>query len=346
MRVWIDLANTPHVPLMEPVVQALRERGDEVLLTARDHAQTLDLARAAFPDVEVIGDASPDGRLQKGLGIARRAADLRAYARRRRVGVALSHGSYAPSVGARAARVPAVTMMDYEFQPANHLSFRLAQRVIVPEAFPAHELERSGGRARKVVRYPGFKEQLYLGRRTFDPGVPASLGVGEDEVLVVMRPAPEGALYHRMENERFDDLVREALARDGVRAVVIPRRREQGDRYRGEFGGAIVPERAVDAASLMAFADVVIGAGGTMTREAAVLGTPTYTVFAGRLAGVDAELIRRGLLHDLRDPATRPRFEKKKGAGAAPADRSGPILAAVLGTVDAAQAGAGTTATP
>ena len=333
MRVWVDLANTPHVPLMEPVVQALRERGDEVLLTARDHAQTLDLARAAFPEVEVIGGASPDGRLQKGLGIARRAADLRTYARSRRADVAFSHGSYAQIVGARAARLPAVTMMDYEFQPANHLSFRLAQRVIVPEAFPAHELRRSGGRDRKVVRYPGFKEQLYLGRRTFDPGVPASLGVAGDEVLVVMRPAPEGALYHRMENERFDDLLREALGGDGVRAVVIPRRREQGDRYRADFPGAIVPERAVDAASLMAFADVVSGAGGTMTRESAVLGTPTYTVFAGRLAGVDAELIRLGLLHDLRDPATRPRFEKKPGAGAAPADRSGPILDAVLGTL-------------
>ena len=336
MRVWIDLANTPHVPLMAPVVEALRARGDEVLLTARDHAQTIDLARREWPDVLVIGGASPDGRLQKGLGIARRAGDLRAFARARRPAVAFSHGSYAQVLAARAARVPAVTMMDYEFQPANHLSFRVARRVIVPEAFPQRELRRSGGRPGKVVRYPGFKEELYLGRRELDPGVPGALGVAAEDVLVVMRPAPEGALYHRMENERFDDLLREALGRDGVRAVVLPRRPEQGERYAREFPGAIVPERAVDAASLMAFADVVIGAGGTMTRESAVLGTPTYTVFAGRLAGVDAELIRRGLLNDLRDPAARPRFEKKAGAGAAPPDRSAPILTAVLDTLSTA----------
>jgi hypothetical protein len=226
-------------------------------------------------------------------------------------------------------------MMDYEFQPANHLSFRAARRVIVPEAFPQSELRRSGGRAGKVVRYPGFKEELYLGRRAFVAGVPALLGVQPEEVLVVMRPAPEGALYHRMENQRFDDLLRDALSRSGVRAVVLPRRPEQGDRYRREFPDAIVPERAVDAASLMAYADMVIGAGGTMTRESAVLGTPTYTVFAGRLAGVDAELIRRGLLNDLRDPAVAPRFEKKAGAGTAPADRSAPILRAIFTALEA-----------
>lgn len=335
MRVWIDLSNTPHVPLMAPIVATLREAGDEVVLTARDHAQTIDLAQQAFGagDVEVIGGASPDARLQKGLGIARRAEALRRHARRRRATVAFSHGSYAQLLAARGARVPAVTMMDYEFQPANHLSFRLAGRVIVPQAFPEAELRKAGGRPAKVVRYPGFKEQLYLGRRSFDASVPAALGVAPEEVLVVMRPAPEGALYHRMENDRFDGLLREALSRPGVRAVVLPRRADQGDRYRRDFPAAIVPERAVDAASLLAYADLTIGAGGTMTRESAVLGTPTYTVFAGRLAGVDAELIRQGLLHDLREAGAAPGYEKKPGAGAAPEDRSGPILDAVVSTL-------------
>ena len=335
MRIWIDLANTPHVLLLEPIVARLEGDGHEVLLTARDHAQTVELARGVWPDVPVIGGASPDGRLQKGLGIARRALDLRAFARRHRPHVAFSHGSYAQIVAARGVRVPAVTMMDYEFQPANHLSFRLADRVIVPEAFPEAELRRSGGRPRKVVRYPGFKEQLYLAAPAPTGAVAAELGLDPAKVLVVMRPAPEGALYHRMENERFDALVRDGSARDDVHVVVLPRQAHQAERYRRDFPRAIVPERAVDARALLTLADVTIGAGGTMTRESAVLGTPTYTVFAGRLAGVDAELIRLGLLHDLREGAEPPRLVKKVAPDASE-DRSRPILDAVAATIYAA----------
>jgi hypothetical protein len=91
-----------------------------------------------------------------------------------------------------------------------------------------------------------------------------------------------------------------------------------------------VPQQAVDGRSLLAAADLTIGAGGTMNRESAVLGTPTYTVFAGRLAAVDAELIRLGRLHDLREPGSRPRFEKKQPGSGLRADHAEAILAAAL----------------
>lgn len=149
----------------------------------------------------------------------------------------------------------------------------------------------------------------------------SELDIDPGDVLLVMRPGPDGALYHRMENERFDRLLAQALERPGTRVVVLPRQGEQRERYRREHPRAIVPDRAVDAASLLALADVTIGAGGTMTRESAVLGTPTYTIFAGRLAGVDAELIRQGLLHDLRDQVSLPPLQKAPGL--APVGRAG-----------------------
>src|SRR5262245_29999787 len=162
MRVWIDLANSPHVPLFEPVVERLERGGHEVVLTARDHAQTLPMAKLLWPDVRAVGAESPPGRLAKGRSILSRAGTLRRLAAGLRPDVALSHGSYAQVVAAFAARVPAVTMMDYEHQPANHVSFRLAGRVIVPEAFPADALRRCGARPSKTLRYAGFKEELYL----------------------------------------------------------------------------------------------------------------------------------------------------------------------------------------
>jgi uncharacterized protein len=330
IRVWVDLANSPHVPLLEPVVSRLEAEGDEVLLSARDHAQTLELARRLWPHVIVVGRASPAGRGSKAIEIARRANALRRLARRERPDVAFSHGSYAQIVAARAAGVPAVTMMDFEHQPANHLSFRLAQRVIVPQLFPGAALRRFGASDRKVLRYPGLKEDLYLDGFEPDPRVLDELDLDPEHVLVVFRPPPEGALYHPMVNRRFDEVLRSALARDDVQVVLLPRTREQAERYRGRSSRIRVPDQAVDARSLLALADLAIGAGGTMNRESAVLGTPTYTVFAGKLAAVDAELIRRGALGDLRDPKSKVTLAKKSDRRGRSEARSEPILGVVI----------------
>jgi uncharacterized protein len=333
MRVWIDLANSPHVPLMEPVVQNLRGEGNEVLLTVRDHAQTLELARQRWPEVELIGGESPGARLAKGRQIAARAVALARYARKRRPDVAFSHGSYAQLLAARAARVPAATMMDYEHQPANHLSFRLARRVIVPEAFPASALRRCGAPERKVVRYPGFKEELYLSGFEPDPGVLDELGLDPSRVIAILRPPPDGALYHRLVNERFDAVIRHAASAKGLQLIVLPRREEQAARYR-DLPGVRIPQHAVDGSSLVALADLVIGAGGTMNRESAVLGTPTYTVFAGELGAVDTELIRLGRMQDLRSSG-QPVFEKKSASVPQGAVHGDEILRRVVGTLEA-----------
>jgi len=262
--------------------------------------------------------------------------ELRRLARVERVDVALSHNSYAHIVAARAARIPAATMMDYEHQPANHLAFRLAARVLVPDSFPEDALRRFGARPSQVARYDGFKEQLYLADFEPDPAVRAALDTGGG-VLVAMRPPPEGALYHRHANERFDEILERALAAR-TRVVLLPRSDEQRARYEGR-DGVVVPERAVDGRSLLATVDVFVGGGGTMTREAALLGTPTYTVFAGELAAVDAELIRRGLVVDLRDPSAEPRFEKsvERHPAATPAARDA-LARAILESVDALRA--------
>lgn len=298
MKVWIDLANSPHVPLFTPVVERLRNEGVEVVLTARDHAQTVPLARGVWPDVAVIGGASPPGRVRKAAAIVSRAHGLRRFARATLPDVALSHGSYAQIVAARSARVPAVTMMDYEFQPANHVSFRLAQRVILPAVFPADAARRFGAGERKIVRYEGFKEELYLDT-TVAIDTAAALGVDPARVVAVLRPPPEGALYHRDGNDRFEAVLAALGADDRTEIVLLPRSEDQRERY--ERQRVAIPPHALDGPGLLAAADLVVGGGGTMTREAALLGTPTYTVFMPELAAVDAELIRTGALHDLRD---------------------------------------------
>ena len=310
MLVWIDLTNSPHVAFFDPVVDRLKIEGHDVLLSARDHAQTVELAQQTWQDVFVIGGRSDtSSRVAKGSALAARAALLHRLARRSTPHVALSHGSYAQILAARGARLPVITLMDYEYQPANHLSFRLAHRVLVPEAFPASALRRFGARRSKVVRYEGFKEDLYLAGFAPDPNVLEGIGVDCRNVLVVVRPPPTGALYHRHANKQFDQLVEFCQLHSNTQVVLLPRRPEQVRDY--TLANVIVPPRAVDGRSLLASADLFIGAGGTMTREAALLGVPTYTVFAGQLAAVDAQLIRAGLIRDIRHSPTLPSLTKK-----------------------------------
>ncbi len=146
-----------------------------------------------------------------------------------------------------------------------------------------------------------------------------------------MRPPPEGALYHREGNVRFDDILEQVLS-EGAQVVLLPRGAEQEVRYRRD--GVVIPERPVDGSALLATVDLMIGAGGTMTRESALLGTPTYTVYLGELAAADAELIRQGKLVDLRSSGA-PVVERKpdSGTGVDPG-RASAILDTVLGTTE------------
>jgi predicted glycosyltransferase len=305
VKVWIDLSNSPHPLLFAPVARRLEERGHRIEVTARDNAQTVELARERWPEVEVIGSESPPGRVGKGMAIAGRIAALRRWARSHCPDVAVSHNSYSQIVAARLARVPVVTAMDFEHQPANHLAFRLAQSLLVPEVMPRKAIARYGARDGKVRPYPGLKEEIYLGDFEPDEGVLERLGIDPgDNPVVVVRTPPSRALYHRFENPLFQAVL-EALGRQQqVRAVALVRHPEQREAITAlELENVITPERAVDSRSLTYVADLVIGAGGTMTREAALMGVPTLSVYAGEQPAVDRALEEAGRLQRLENVA-------------------------------------------
>jgi uncharacterized protein len=306
-----------------PVARALAELGHDVVHTARDNAQTVELAQERWPGVRVIGGPSPKGRVAKGRQIAQRAYELRRWARRARPDIALSHGSYAQIVAARSLGIPTITAADYEHQPASHLAFRLAHRILLPEALRGSEVERQGARDGKVRWYPGLKEELYLA--DFEPATPAleQLGIPPDgeRLLVVARTPPSRALYHQRDNPLFIEAITAAARQPNVCCVVLVRHPEQRHTLNAlGLPNLIVPARAVDSRALMHTADLVIGAGGTMTREAALLGVPTLSVFAGRPGAVDSWLEARGRLRrlatvdDLRP--IRPRGHPVNGLGA------------------------------
>jgi uncharacterized protein len=301
VRVWIDLTNSPHVVVFAPMIERMRARGWDVAVTARAFAQTIELLELHGIEHTVIGHHGGRSRAGKARAAGDRVASMIRFGRRGRFDAALAHGSTDLPMACAALRVPNTTMFDYEYATLQHsLNCRLAARVLVPDAIPPARLRRFGARPAKLVRYPGLKEEYSLADVRLDTAVPAALGLDGERIGVVLRPPADVALYHRFENPLFDEVLEHLGGRDDVRAVVLPRTPAQAERLRALYlPSVVVPEHAVDGASLVAGADLVVSAGGTMNREAAVLGTPVYTALAARLGGVDERLVAQGRLRPL-----------------------------------------------
>jgi hypothetical protein len=302
--VWIDISAPAHVLVFRPLIGLLRDQGAEIEVTTRDYAQTLELLDRHGIDAEVIGAHGGRSRVAKAYALTSRLRALRKWAKGRSFDVALAHGSHELTMTARRLGIPSSTTHDYEYATLqHHLGDRAATKVVVPEAIPLERMARFGVRPPKLLQYPGLKEEYYLYDFEPDASVLDELLVKKDRVLVVVRTPPDVSLYHRRSNPFFPKLLSH-LGREGdVQAVVLPRSAEQREYVRGlSLPSVIVPDRAVDAQSLIALADLVVSAGGTMNREAAALGVPVYTTYGGRLGGVDEMLLREGRLRPLTDP--------------------------------------------
>ena len=227
-------------------------------------------------------------------------------------------------------------MHDYEYAVTQHrIGCRLAKRVMFPDSVPPERLRRFGVGPEKLFPYPGLKEEYYLHDFEPDAEALARLSVDTARVVVVVRPPPDVSLYHRKSNPLFPKVLQRLGSDEGVHAIVLPRTQAQRELVGSlALPSLILPPGAVEAQSLVALADLVVSAGGTMNREAAALGTPVYTTYGGRLGGVDEALIRSGRLRPLTDP--RAIQLEKRTASATPTRRDPSLLVeTILGTVGA-----------
>ena len=335
MRVWIDLTNSPHVLVDAPGDRAAAADGHEVEVTARDFAQTLQLLERFGLEHTAIGHHRGERLADKAIGLASRSAALVRWARG-------EHGAASPAVprrrsstrgrgaslrhrarprlqrrergGAVAAASPAPPPSTTSGRRCSTMSTAASRRRWWCPRRSLPSASTATAREGKVRAYEGLKEEYYLADFEPDAAVLEELGSIACEPIVVVRTPPEVSLYHRFENDLFAEVLarlRAAAANEGVQSVVLPRTDAQRAQLSG-VPGFTVPERAIDAQSLIAYADLVISAGGTMNREAVALGTPVYTTFEGRLGAVDERLIADGRLRKLAartsliSPSARP----------------------------------------
>lgn len=321
MLIWIDLDNSPHVHFFAPIVGRLEDAGHEVLLTARRFGQVEEIAESHGLRCVIIGrHRTPRFYLTRAMATIVRSLRLAVHGIRHRPAIAVNHGSRAHVLAAWLLRIPVMTIYDYEFISSGVFS-KMATRVLLPETIPSERLERQRLNMSKVIRYPGFKENVYLSGFRISSDVIRELKLDPNQLIITLRPPATWAHYHNVHSEvLFKELVGRLHQEPDSQVVVLPRTREQAEElkksYGMESGPFQIPDRAVDALNLMAHSDAVFSGGGTMIREAAIIGARAYSIFAGEAGAVDTALERAGKLTILRsvEQIRNLRFEKNSNS--------------------------------
>ncbi len=297
-KVWIDIDNSPHVPFFLPIIEELQRRGHKVLLTARDSYQVCELLDFHHLNCKVIGGHWGKNRFLKALGTLGRAARLLPLAFSEKPDLAISLVSRAQLLACKALRIPMIVTFDYEF--VMKMQFLKPDWIFVPEVVPDSGI---GDAKRGVLRYPGLKEDVYVPKFKPDPALRKQLGIGENDLLVTVRPPATEAHYHNAESDKLLDAALNFLTKQhDVRVVLLPRNERQSATLKQEWGDyiakrkIIIPSHVMDGLNLIWHSDLVISGGGTMNREAAALGVPVYSIFRGKIGAVDRYLAANGRL--------------------------------------------------
>lgn len=310
LKIWVDLATAPQVLFMQPLITEMKRRGNEVFITSRNFSETVGLADRCGLDHVPVGSHGGKTMLGKITANIQRAIRLARLVWPQHVSLAVGHGSIGQAIGATWLRIPIIAMGDYEGQPYNQFYWRIAKRLIVPEVCSKANLRKYGASEAKIASYPGIKEQVYLAAFNPDPTFREKLGISAESIVATMRPPSEVSAYHRFKNTVFDETIRYVAGCARTVVALLPRDAEQRAAY-ADLGlsNILIPREVLDGPQLVYCSDLVVGAGGTMNREATVLGTPVYSQFQGLSGSVDKYLIKQGKMVRVVDPDDIPKIK-------------------------------------
>jgi predicted glycosyltransferase/peptidoglycan/xylan/chitin deacetylase (PgdA/CDA1 family) len=297
-KIWIDLDNSPHVPLFKPIIDELELRGYDCMVTARDCFQVAGLTALHDVKCTTIGKHYGKHTLLKLFGLVYRGMQLAPAAMKDRPVLALSHGSRSQHLASLLMGIPTIIMNDYEH--VKLLPFRDDTWILTPEYIRSWSEKVDPSH---VSQYPGLKEDVYVPNFHPDPSILKELGLRPDQLIVTVRPPATEAHYHNPESDRlFEEVMEYFGAMENTAMVILPRNVHQADAIREKWPNlietrkAVILDQVVDGLNLIWFSDLVISGGGTMNREAAALGVPVYSIFKGTKGGVDKYLAEQGRL--------------------------------------------------
>lgn len=288
MRIWFDITNAPHVNFFLDLIQEL-ESDHEVVITCRPLSNTIDLLDLYQLPYTVVGKHYGASKVKKVLGFFQRIFQLRSFLVKNKPDVAISHSSFYSPLVARMLGVPAIYMNDNEHALGNVPAFLFATEILIPEFLKKESVQKQGAKASKIVQYPGVKEGIYL----WNLELPQESSNNRPKIYV--RPEPWAAQYYTGGTNFMDELL--LGLQEKAEVILLPRGDEQAVHYRGEaFSSVTIPDKPLTLTEILADCALFIGAGGTMTRELAVLGVPTISIYQAELLDVDTYLLEQGCM--------------------------------------------------
>jgi uncharacterized protein len=293
MNIWFDLSNSPHINMFYDLIRDLEAGGHQVTITCRPLANTIDLLKQKELTYAVVGEHYGKKLHKKVLGYPVRVWQLYKFLKDKNIDIAVSQSSFHSPLVARLLGIPSIYTNDNEHAAGNIPSFLFATRVLIPENLSIKKVVRQGARKAKIVQYPGVKEGIYLWK------IQKSLRRPEkktgETVQIFVRPEPQTAQYYNGKLNFLDNMLETLQQRYEV--TVLPRDENQKRHYESaKFSHIHVPDKPLSLISIAEKCTLFIGAGGSMTRELAVLGVPTISVYQEELLDVDKFLLSKNLM--------------------------------------------------
>ncbi len=316
-RIWIDLNNTADVPFFAPIIKNLKEKGFTVVVSARNYSQTVSLAELYNFDFTTIGKYYGKNKFFKIIGLVYRSFQLFPFVIKSQPSIAISHGSRSQMIVAFLFRIPVALFLDYEF--IQTIPFMKPIIIFIPNIISNQKVKMF---ASKVISYPGIKENIYVPKFKPDRSILRQLKIDETKIIVFLRPPDYEARYHRLESEKlFTEILEILTQNDSTKTIILPRDIKQKHQILSDYQTHIknnrlcIPNEVVDGLNLMWHSDIVISGSNTMSREAAALGLPVYSIFMGEISDVDRYLVesqRLILIKNISDVRKKMKLKKKQ----------------------------------
>lgn len=302
MRIWIDISNSPHVNMFYSLIKELESEGHQIIITSRPLANTIALLDQKGLQHTTIGEHYGKDFLKKVFGFPIRILQLKKFLKDKNIDVAVSQSSFHSPVVARLMGIPSIYTNDNEHAMGNKPAFFCATQILIPENLPIKNIAKTGISIKKIKQYPGVKEGIYLWskgetiqekRKQQNPAT----------IKIYIRPEPQTAQYYKGKENFLDETI--IALQDKYAIIVLPRDANQSKHYKQEkFHATYVPDNPLSFDDIAADCSIFIGAGGSMTRELAILGIPTISVYQDDLLEVDQFLISKNLM--LHEPELTP----------------------------------------
>ena len=294
MNIWFDISNSPHINMFQALITALEQEGHKIIITSRPLANTLALLDQKGMPHHVVGKHYGKNILGKVLGYPIRVIQLWYYLRDKKIDLAVSQSSFHSPLAAQLLSVPSIYTNDNEHALGNIPSFFFATKILLPERFNLSGLSNAANIRRKISYYPGVKEGIYLWRMSKSNKL-REISIKPSFLKLYIRPEPSTAQYYNGKQNFLDELINELSTAFNI--FILPRSQEQAHHYLSNaFKNISVAEKPMSFEAIANDCDLFIGAGGSMTRELAMIGIPTISVYQGELLEVDKVLIENNLM--------------------------------------------------